>query len=228
MPPKLNLNLSHGIDFLEGSASLQFGEQHVSLFDAINQYNKSKYILLANGDHALVNEAYMQKLQRLFKKKKDNAQVSFFDLPLVEELIDEKTAKAQFSKSKEIFEGFNNIAKQKIKPPKVNATLRDYQLQGFKWLSYLHTTKLGGCLADDMGLGKTLQTITLLLNIYSNGETRPSLIVMPRTLLFNWEQEVRKFAPTLTTYTYYAGTRSIDDAKNANLIFTTYAMIATI
>jgi len=224
-PPKLNLNLSHGIDFLEGSATLQFGEQHVSLFDAINQYGKNRYVLLSNGDHALVNDAYMQKLQRLFRKKKDLAQLSFFDLPLVEELIDEKTAKAQFSKSREIFEGFNNLAQQKTKLPKVDATLRDYQVQGYKWLQYLHDVKLGGCLADDMGLGKTLQAITLLSGIYKGQETRPTLIVMPRSLLFNWEQEVRKFADSLTTYTYYAGTRNIDDAMQANLIFTTYAMM---
>lgn len=223
--PKLNLKLSHGIDFLEGDASLNFGDQQVSLFDAISQYNKNRYILLSNGDHALVNEAYMQKLQRLFKKKKENAQISFFDLPLVEELIDEKTALVQFSKSREIFEGFNTLAKQEIKLPKVNAKLRDYQVQGYKWLDYLHSTGLGGCLADDMGLGKTLQAITLLVSIYRTKHVKPSLIVMPRSLLFNWEQEVRKFAPGLTTYTYYGSSRDLNDAGNSNLIFTTYAMV---
>ena len=224
--PKLNLNLSHGIDFLEGSASLQFGDEQVSLFDAISQFNKNRYILLSNGDHALVNEAYMQKLQRLFKKKKENAQLSFFDLPLVEELIDEKTAAVQFKKSREIFEGFNKLAAQKPMLPKVQAQLRDYQVQGYKWLRYLHKNNLGGCLADDMGLGKTLQAITLLAGIYNGGgETRPTLIVMPRSLLFNWEQEVRKFANGLTTYTYYGATRDMDAAVRANIIFTTYAIM---
>jgi len=223
--PKLNLKLSHGIDFLEGSATLQFGDQHISLFDAIGQYNKNRYILLTNGEHALVNEAYMQKLQRLFKKKKENAQISFFDLPLVEELIDEKTAEIQFKKSREIFEGFNTLSGKKHVLPKVQAKLRDYQVQGYKWLHYLHEHSLGGCLADDMGLGKTLQAITLLAGIYKGKETRPTLIVMPRSLLFNWEQEVRKFATNLTTYTYYGNTRNMDDAVKANLIFTTYALM---
>lgn len=224
--PKLNLNLSHGIDFLEGSATLDFGSEQVSLFDAINQYNKSRYILLSNGEHALVNDAYMQKLQRLFKKKKDKAQLSFFDLPLVEELIDEKVAAVQFKKSREIFEGFNKLGKEKPALPKVNAQLRDYQVQGYKWLRYLHKNKLGGCLADDMGLGKTLQAITLLAGIYyAEKESRPSLIVMPRSLLFNWEQEVRKFADRLTTYTYYGATRNIEEAMEHNLIFTTYAIM---
>ncbi len=224
--PKLNMNMSHGIDFLEGDASLQFGEFQVSLFDALNQFNKNRYIVLANGDHALVNEAYMLKLQRLFKKRKDNVAISFFDLPLVEELIDAKTAEVQFKKSKDVFEGFNKLSVQKVKLPKVAATLRDYQVQGYKWLKYLHDTKLGGCLADDMGLGKTLQAITMLTGIYAGKhQAKPSLIVMPRSLLFNWEAEVRKFATELTTYTYYAGTRNIDDAMQANLIFTTYAMM---
>ncbi len=225
-PPKLNMNMSHGIDFLEGDASLQFGEFQVSLFDALNQFNKNRYIVLANGDHALVNEAYMLKLQRLFKKKKDNVAISFFDLPLVEELIDAKTAEVQFKKSKDIFEGFNKLSDKKVKLPKVAAKLRDYQVQGYKWLNYLHDTGLGGCLADDMGLGKTLQAITLLAGVYAGkSQQKPTLIVMPRSLLFNWEAEVRKFATNLTTYTYYAGTRNIDDAMKANLIFTTYAMM---
>ncbi len=224
-PPRLNVQLGHGIDFLEGSATLEFGEQQISLFDAINQFNKNRYVVLSDGSHALVNEQYMQKLQRLFKKKKDKVEISFFDLPLVEELIEERTAQEQFGKARDIFEGFNSLAKSKLKLPKVNATLRPYQQQGFKWLQYLYENSLGGCLADDMGLGKTLQTITLLAGIYGEKETLTSIIAMPKTLLFNWEAELKRFAPQLTYYTWYGSNRSMEDARKANLIFTTYAML---
>ena len=108
--------------------------------------------------------------------------------------------------------------------PKVDAKLRPYQKDGYKWIKYLHDTKLGGCLADDMGLGKTLQTIAILASVYPK-EKSPTLIVMPRSLLFNWNAEVEKFAPQLSTYTYYGNTRNIKDAKKANLIFTTYALM---
>ena len=160
--PRLDLNMSHGIDFLEGDVSLDFGTEKLSLFDVLNQYNKNRYVLLADGSHALLNEAYIQKLQRLFKKKKEKVQISFFDLPLVEEMIDEKLAEKVFKQSRAFFNGINQLGENKDKLPKMKATLRPYQEQGVKWLRYLQQNKFGGCLADDMGLGKTLQTITLL------------------------------------------------------------------
>ena len=224
-PPTLSLNLSSGIDFLEGDATLEFGTEKVDLFDAITQFRKQNYIRLNDGTHALINEAYLKKLERIFKKKgKKKVQVSFFDLPLVEELIEEKVAAKTFAKSRAIFEGFNTIQKKRYKLPKINATLRPYQKDGFKWLKYLQDNKLGGCLADDMGLGKTLQAITLLATDYP-AEKKPSLVVMPKSLLFNWKNEIEKFAPQLSTYTFYGTTRDIKKAKKANLIFTTYAMM---
>ncbi len=222
--PRLELKLSHGIDFLEGEATLHFEGDSFSLFDALQQYNKNRYILLSDGTHAIVNESYMQKLQRLFKKKKENAHISFFDLPLIEDLIDEKISGGSFAKSKEIFEGFNTLHLSAAKLPELNATLRPYQVQGFQWLSYLHDKSLGGCLADDMGLGKTLQTICLLANIYP-AEKRPSLVVMPKSLLFNWEKELEKFAPKLTWYTYYSAQRNMEEALQKQIILTTYSTL---
>jgi len=83
---------------------------------------------------------------------------------------------------------------------------------------------IGGCLADDMGLGKTLQTIAILANSYPK-EKLPTLIVMPRSLLFNWRSEVEKFAPQMSTYTYYGSSRDIVEARKHHLIFTTYALM---
>jgi superfamily II DNA or RNA helicase len=228
-PPKLDMKLGHGIDFLEGSVSLDFGGQSVSLLDAINQFNKSRYIVLTDGTHALVNEQYMRKLQRLFRKKSEKGgevKISFFDLPMVEEMIEERTAIEQFGIARGIFEGFNKLSKQKIQLPKIKADLRPYQIQGFKWLKYLYDQKLGGCLADDMGLGKTIQTITLLSEVYSDKKIKtPSLVVMPKSLLFNWEKELSRFAPHLNFYTWYATERDIKRARKSQVIITTYAML---
>jgi superfamily II DNA or RNA helicase len=223
--PKLDVKMGSGIDFLEGDVSLDFGTDKISLFDAISQYQKNRYILLSDGSHALMNESYMDKLQRLFKKKKEKAHLSFFDLPLIEELLDEKLMESQFKQSRKFFTGLNDLSTQKFKQPKdVNAELRPYQQQGVKWLNYLQENKFGGCLADDMGLGKTLQTITMLASIYPK-ESLSSIIVMPKSLLFNWENEVKKFAPQISTYTYYDKQRVIKEALKHNLIFTTYAML---
>ena len=224
-PPKVNMNLSHSIDFLEGSVDLSFGEEKVDLFDAIAQLRKNNYVKLSDGTHALLNEGYLKKLERIFRKKeKGKVELSFFDLPLVEEIIEEKITGTQFLKSREIFEGFNKLAAKKYRFPKVNAKIRPYQKDGFKWIKYLEENKLGGCLADDMGLGKTLQAISILASAYPK-EKLPSLIVMPRSLLFNWRAEVEKFAPQLSTYTYYGNSRNIVDARKNNMIFTTYALM---
>jgi hypothetical protein len=222
--PRLDVSLSSGIDFLEGNATLDFDGEKISLWEALMQYRQKRYVELSDGSHALLNESYVQKLQRLFKKKKDKIEISFFDLPLVEELIEDRAASAVFQKSKSIFEGFNSLKTDTKKLPKVNAKLRPYQKFGYQWLSYLQEQKLGGCLADDMGLGKTIQTITLLSEVYPK-QRKPSLVVMPKSLLFNWKNEVSKFNPAISTYTYYAENREIKDAVKSNLIFTTYAML---
>ncbi|MFP4350479.1 MAG: DEAD/DEAH box helicase [Desulfococcaceae bacterium] len=222
--PRLDLNLSHGIDFLQGGAHLDIEGEKISLFDALSQYNKNSYIRLSDGTHAILNREYIDKLSRIFKKKKDKVKISFFDLPIVEELIDEKIAEASFQRSREIFQGFNTIQRTKPRLPEIRAELRSYQKQGFKWLKYLHQNGLGGCLADDMGLGKTIQTLALLGSIYP-AETRPSLVVMPKSLLFNWENEIQKFTPQLTCAVYHGPDRDLKAARSKQLILTTYAMM---
>jgi len=222
--PRLRLSLGSGIDFLEGSAALDFDGEEIDLFEAIQQYNKNRYVLLSDGNHAVVNDAYMNKLQRLFKKRQDGVRVSFFDLPLVEELLDEKSASAPLQLSRDIFRGFNTLGQQEVDIPKIKAKLRPYQKQGYAWLQYLHQHRLGGCLADDMGLGKTLQAITLLARVHETASP-PSLVVLPRSLLFNWQQELQRFAPQLTSYAYYGADRDIEEALRHQVILTTYATV---
>jgi SNF2 family DNA or RNA helicase len=220
--PKIEFKLSHGIDFFEGDIQLDFEGEKINLFEVLKQYGKNRYVQLSNGTQALLNEAYVKRLERLFKKKGKKAQLSFFDLPLLDEIIEEAAQEKVFTRSRAVFEGFNALAGKKAKLPKLEAKLRPYQEQGFKWLTYLRDQKLGGCLADDMGLGKTLQTIALLATVYP-AEKTPTLIVMPRSLLFNWEREVRRFAPFLNTYTFYGQSREYEAMRAAHLVFTTYA-----
>jgi len=220
--PRLQVKLGHQIDYFEGLVELSFEGTTLSLSDVLTQYKKQRYIQLSDGTHAILNETYIRRLERLFKQKGKQVRLSFFDLPLLDELIEETAREKIFDKSRHIFEGFNKLARKKIKAPELKATLRPYQLQGFKWLQYLHQQNLAGCLADDMGLGKTLQTIAQLATLYP-GTTEPSLIVMPRSLLFNWEREVHRFAPQITTYTYYGAARDTLAMQQAHLVFTTYA-----
>ncbi|MBD5302432.1 MAG: DEAD/DEAH box helicase [Bacteroides sp.] len=225
VPPKLKLNLSSGIDFLEGSAEIELGPDKFSIADLLNQYAQNRYVVLSDGNRAIIDARYIARLQRIFrtKKKGDKVKISFFDLPEVEKLINDKLQGKFAAGVREVYEGFNKLREAKDAPVKVNATLRDYQKQGVKWLKYLYDNNLGGCLADDMGLGKTLQTISLLSLLYP-GCGKPSIIIMPRSLLFNWEKEFEKFAPGIKVKTYYGADRNLTDMSQADVIITTYAV----
>lgn len=222
--PTLSVNFSHGIDFLEGEVDFIIDEEHFTLFDALTFYKQHGYVQLSNGTQAIPNFDYMRKLERIFFKHKKKVKVTFFDLPIIEDLLEENAAEKSFPYAKSIFRGFTTYHKAKYKVPSLNAELRPYQILGYKWLRYLHEHNLGGCLADDMGLGKTLQTIALLASIYPEAQ-KSTLIVMPKSLLFNWEQELQKFAPNIKYYTYYGQYRDLELADKAEVILTTYSVL---
>lgn len=109
-----------------------------------------------------------------------------------------------------------------VKPYEVKATLRDYQKVGVQWMSMLDHYNFGGILADDMGLGKTLQTISLLKANLEEG--RKVLILAPASLLYNWKEEFRKFAPELEVAVAY-GSKSAREkiiAQQATVTVTSY------
>jgi SNF2 family DNA or RNA helicase len=112
-------------------------------------------------------------------------------------------------------------------PSQVKAQLRNYQQEGFNWLNFMKEHGMGGILADDMGLGKTLQTLTLLQQEYLAEDHPPSLIVLPTSLVQNWQNEARKFTPDLKFFEHTGINRpkKPDSFKQYNLIFTTYGIV---
>lgn len=225
--PKLQLKLASGIDFLEGKAHVEIGEQKFTLRDLLEQYSRNKYVTLSDGNRAVIDPAYIKRLQRIFNdpKKGENVKISFFDLPEVMEMLDDKAKAApSFKEYRNFYEGFNSLNTKKLSLPNLKADLRDYQKEGVKWINYLYEKGMGGCLADDMGLGKTVQTIAMLTRSIPKAE-KPSLIIMPRSLLFNWQEEFRKFAPKIKIATHYGSNRDLENSLKAEVILTSYAMI---
>ncbi len=222
--PELNLSIDHGIDFLEGDASLSIGGEQFSLFEALYQFKTNSYIKLSDGNKAVLDNDYVEKLERIFQKKDEGVSVSFFDLPLVQDLIDDRTNADTYQGRYEVFKGLLDLPKRETELPKIEAELRPYQVEGFKWLKYLHDNRLGGCLADDMGLGKTLQAISLLAAIYPF-ESKPTLIIIPKSLIFNWQNEFQKFVPSLNVSLYYGTDRDIDSCMTHHVIISTYGTV---
>jgi superfamily II DNA or RNA helicase len=96
-----------------------------------------------------------------------------------------------------VLDGLRNPESDVHPGPELRAELRPYQHEGVRWLWWLSRLGLGGCLADDMGLGKTLQVLALLLLMKREGESGPHLLVLPASLMSNWQSEAARFAPAL-------------------------------
>ncbi|MCB1089197.1 MAG: DEAD/DEAH box helicase, partial [Verrucomicrobiae bacterium] len=115
-------------------------------------------------------------------------------------------------------------------PEGLRATLREYQLDGFRWMQFLARYGLNGILADDMGLGKTLQTLAHLLAELESGrnEGRPSLVIAPTSVVENWQREAAKFAPGLRVIVLQGADRHerFRRIPEADLVLTSYALIS--
>ena len=225
--PKIVGKFGERIDYLDSqNIEIDIEGEKFSILDVVSTYkNGATYISLSDGTNALINKKYIEKLERLFKEENNVLKLSFFDYPLIEDMIESKILDSQIKKSKGFFLGINNLDDYGVDLPQdLNASLRTYQEYGYKWLYYLISHDLGGCLADDMGLGKTLQSIALLTKL-NEEKKRKSLIVMPKSLIFNWENEFNKFSPNIKVGIYYGNGRNVEIFDSVDAILTTYGTI---
>lgn len=192
---------------------------------------------LPNGEYFLIPQEWMTKykmLAQFAKKEGNNLRLEKSQYMLLEEVGLEHDTQLEVDK----------LNKFKLSK-KLKATLRPYQLDGVKWLAQLYENDLGACLADDMGLGKTLQTIAILLHAKERKPKQEpenylqklgffqdanilnslnALIILPASLVFNWEAEIQKFAPSLSVY-LHTGAKRYKDKRlltRFDVILTTY------
>lgn len=232
--PTISHKISSGIDWFEVNMQVNFGNENVSLKDIQKAIlRKDNFVKLGDGSLGILPEEWLQKYTDLFKTaeidKKGEIKISKLHFSLVDEMFDlidqEDIAREIYEKKKRLV-SFEEIEKPSL-PVKINATLRPYQEAGYHWLSFLDSYKWGGCLADDMGLGKTLQMITFLKSRIDAAPKETNLVVVPTSLLFNWERELNKFAPDIKYLINSGSTREKDpkELKKHQLIITTYGLI---
>jgi hypothetical protein len=156
------------------------------------------------------------RVSDLLVARRDDGKVERAALPALAELCDalDRPRPQSFERLAPIIEGFDRIPEAPL-PADLTATLRPYQHIGISWLTFLRDAGLGAVLADDMGLGKTIQTLCAI-----KGRT---LVVCPRSVVFNWADEIAKFRPSLTLGIYHGPRRALD--RNADVVITTYAVL---
>ena len=232
--PTISFNVSSGIDWFDIQTLIQFGDVPVDL-KTIRQSlrRKERFIKLADGTIGEIPEEWLEKYRHLFylgEQNDDNIRFSNHHLTLLDQLLaqaDQTQVDAQYRERLQKLRSFEGIAERPL-PDGFVGELRPYQKAGLNWLHFLHDFNFGGCLADDMGLGKTVQVLTLLQSLYERDPNLPpNLIVLPRSLLVNWEREAQRFTPNLKIFTHFGKDRpqNTEPFTEAELILTTYGVV---
>ncbi len=229
---KISTSVSSGQDWFEVDISVSFGDNRVTLIDIKKAVlNQQRYIQLKDGSVGVLPSEWFHKLEKFFRNgeiNKDKLEISKLRFSVIDELfdnLDDTTILQEITEKRQRLKTFTNIEKTEV-PKQIKASLRHYQKEGLNWLNFLDEMQWGGILADDMGLGKTVQVLSFL-QLQANKNSGTSIIVVPTTLLFNWENELKKFAPKLKAHYYYGVDRKKNtaDFKNYDLVFTTYGVL---
>src|SRR5882672_2597379 len=227
----IELEVKENIDWFDIHAKIRFGEYEISFKELRKLILKKKVeFKLPNGEIAIIPEAWLVKYGDLFAMSETHGThekpvLHKYHLNLVKELQDGNLAKVHISDRLRNLENFTGIKDYPL-PAGFNGQLRPYQKAGYNWLRFLNDFRLGGCLADDMGLGKTVQTLTMLQSEKEKGNTGTSLLIMPTSLLYNWEMEAAKFTPDLKILTYTGTNRNkdIDRFNKFDVVLTSYGI----
>ena len=223
----VDVEISSGIDWFDLTAHASFGETRVGLPELLAAAEAKRSLMrLADGSYGIVPIAWAESLApvlELGRKQGDGVRFRPAQALLIDALLQSKarTTDDAFADLRQRLAAASPEPRQE--PPTLNATLRPYQRAGLGWLHFLRTTALGGVLADDMGLGKTVQALALLEGLRADGNTRPSLVVAPRSLLFNWAAEAKRFAPRLRVLEHHGSDRASNSFENVDVVLTTYA-----
>ena len=231
--PQTRIQISNGVDWFDAKVEIIFGDQKVSIEEikrALN--NKQQIVQLNDGTLGILPDEWLKKYSLLFRVgegKTDQLRLSKYHLSVIDELynnIDETEVMIKLEEKYERLRSFNRI--NEVDPPtQLAEILRPYQVAGYHWLNYLTEVGWGGILADDMGLGKTIQALSSLQRFRDNNESMTAIVVCPTTLMFNWENEIKKFTPKLTYRIHHGGER-IRDKKifvDHDVIITTYGTL---
>ncbi len=242
----IDVKVEKSKDWFDVYGTVKFGEFKIPFIKLKNHIlNRKKEYILPNKTIAIIPDEWFAKYSEVFmfgETNKDKFQIKNTHFKTLQKAKINGIDK-EFKKNMTKLLNFKNFEVEL--PKNINAELRPYQNEGFKWMYFLQKNNFGGCLADDMGLGKTLQTIVLIQKTINKRKTNPdllvqnnstqaqlslfadaeqeatnyqkkaSLIIMPVSLIHNWKNELKKFVPNLKVL-QYKGVNRQRNIKNFN------------
>lgn len=221
---KINLEVTEDRDWFDIKTKVVFGEFEIP-FQTIRKLIVSgrHEFELPNGEIAIIPNEWFAQYQELFYfLDHESPRLQKHHLALVQDLQEGSLAKVSFDRKLERLSDFDKIEEYKV-PRSFKGKLRPYQKAGYNWMRFLSEYNFGGCLADDMGLGKTVQTLSVL-EFERVSENGTSLLIMPTSLVYNWEMEAKKFTPKMKILNYTGTNRVKDPEKfgHYDIVITSY------
>jgi non-specific serine/threonine protein kinase len=233
--PNTSVHISSNLDWFDTEIEVNFDGLGVDVSDIQKALSlKQNYVALGDGSIGILPEEWLKKFSLLFKMADTQGKklrVSKFNFSVIDEMMDlisDQDIIKELDEKKKLLLNENPESHSDIAiPEEINAVLRPYQVAGFQWLAYLEKVKWGGLLADDMGLGKTVQTLTFLQYYKTKNQGIHALVICPTSLLYNWENEIRKFAPQLTYLIHHGSSRTLKytELSGYDIIISTYGTL---
>jgi SNF2 family DNA or RNA helicase len=201
-PGDFRIDVTSGVDWFELHGAVEFGDLTAPLPAVLAALRRGESLVrLGDGTYGVLPEAWLVQyglLAGLGTPENGHLRFARSQIGVLDALLasqPQATWDEAFARARDELRRFSGIAS--ADPPLgFVGVLRGYQREGLGWLQFLQQFGFGGCLADDMGLGKTVQVLALLASRCGLA-TRPSLVVVPRSLVFNWKQEAARFTPAL-------------------------------
>jgi SNF2 family DNA or RNA helicase len=230
----ININLVSKENWFEVEGNITIGDNNISALNFLNLISQGiyheRFVKLNETDYIALTEQlakYLRRLEGLAQQSHGKLHIPFYQVGALAEIVHNTDGSLKADKGIDnLVKKIEKAAKMKIAiPSALQAELRDYQSEGFKWIVRLSEWGAGACLADDMGLGKTVQTIAFLLHKAAKG---PSLVVCPASVILNWANELARFSPTLEVKILNESSDRdalLDNVKAYDVVLTTYGLL---
>ena len=235
-PGPAALSLRSGIDWFELHGHVEYDNQRAALPLLLSALRRGEtFVTLDDGSIGLLPEEWLRRqglLARFGTPSGDHLRFTRSQAALLDALVAAQPAVSwdeTFARVRAELRTFDGVHAA-TPPPTFTGTLRAYQREGLGWLLFLQRFGFGGCLADDMGLGKTVMVLALLASrreADAHADRRPSLVVAPRSVVYNWRQEAARFTPGLRVLEYVGSGRAAMRAAftDHDIVLTTYGTL---